>query len=413
MIVYNSITGEWVDSVQCRKAVVGIAHSIITFGYISHHIHTKIVAVEGKTYSSYLDDEEFDKYFIYSEFKGIYILKNQYEDVDKIPGNGGFPYTFDRQYEALYNLNLFEGKQKITNSKDFWVEKYIKDYTFGLEFETSSGYIPQEKCFETGLIPLRDGSINGLEYTSVVLSGKNGLNLLYDELEQLRKHCTTDKECSLHIHVGGFPVNSTYLWILYKVLLCFEKKIKRFLPKWTFETRRYKNTRKDYCKKLWKGLTDFRQLYLAVANAPYFGDLHQNHVMDVDRQHKWQIHSRYYWVNFVNMFCYRNPKTIEFRFLRPSFNDKKIIYWLTLLISLLEYTKGLIEREHINAETIDEYLSHNFTLTKFINKQFDKVDSKKMKEFLLNLHEGVIKQTEVGDYYGDRVDLENYSGLTL
>ena len=42
----------------------------------------------------------------------------------------------------------------------------------------SKGYVPENKCFENGLIPLRDGSITGLEYSTVVLEGKQGINTL-------------------------------------------------------------------------------------------------------------------------------------------------------------------------------------------------------------------------------------------
>ena len=45
------------------------------------------------------------------------------------------------------------------------------------------GYIPQEICYRDGLIPLRDGSISGLEYSTVILKGNKGINLLQQQVE--------------------------------------------------------------------------------------------------------------------------------------------------------------------------------------------------------------------------------------
>ena len=44
-------------------------------------------------------------------------------------------------------------------------------YTFGIEFETAGGFLPQHRLYELGLIPLRDGSITGIEFATVVLKG--------------------------------------------------------------------------------------------------------------------------------------------------------------------------------------------------------------------------------------------------
>ena len=116
-----------------------------------------------------------------------------------------FPYHFRKEYEAVNNLETFKDRQKVRYDFEFPIENFIK-YSFGLEFETSNGIIPEEICFADGLIPLRDGSISGNEYSTVVLQGHKGFNLLYQQLETLRKYTRFDKECSLHIHFGGFPL---------------------------------------------------------------------------------------------------------------------------------------------------------------------------------------------------------------
>jgi hypothetical protein len=57
--------------------------------------------------------------------------------------------------------------------------------------------------YELGLIPLRDGSITGIEFSTVVLQGNEGLNLLKQQVEALNANTIFDKDCSLHIHFGG------------------------------------------------------------------------------------------------------------------------------------------------------------------------------------------------------------------
>lgn len=413
-IIYDNTIKEWVIRRNFhRRALVGIDSSILEFGYISDSIRCPVAKISGEVMFLCIDDQMLKDYFVFSEKIGFYLLKTESNPDDtKIIGSGGFPYTFTKQYESLFNLELFRDKQLIENNYKYWASKYLYDYTFGFEFETSCGYVPQHECFKSGLIPLRDGSITGLEYTSVVLQGNDGLNMLHQELEQLKAHCKFDKECSLHIHIGGYPVNDRYLWVLYNVFLAFENKIKKFLPKWTFETRRYKASGKDYCKKLWGDVINFNQLYRNIAGSNYFGDLHQNHPDDPFREHKWNVHSRYYWVNLVNMMCYSGPKTIEFRFLRPSFDEKKIVHWLILLISLLEYSKKIAEKA-IKLEDVASFVEKDFTLIKLINKQFGKKHASEMKKFLIDLKNAVAIQTDSDDLWGSLYQIENYDNLTL
>ena len=47
----------------------------------------------------------------------------------------------------------------------------------------------------------------------------------------------------------------------------------------------------------------------------------------------------YYWCNFINALCYRVNKTIEFRFLRPTYNFKKILLWLYIFNGILKYAE--------------------------------------------------------------------------
>ena len=106
--------------------------------------------------------------------------------------------------------------------------------------------------------------------------------------------------------------------------------------------------------------------------------------------------------------CYDGPKTVEFRFLRPTFDETKIVFWLLLLTGIMQYAINL-GKEGVD---IDEELK-NFTLRRFIDKIFEPSDAKQMKLFLKDLKSGVEQQTLTGDYYGGEIKLEDYSNLKI
>lgn len=261
-----------------------------------------------------------------------------------VRGQGNFPYQFPKRYEAAESFHLFKDAQRVLEDVEYPLAKELK-YTFGLEFETSMGYIPQEKCFRDGLIPLRDGSISGIEYSTVVLEGNRGLNLLKQELDTLKEYTMFNKECALHIHMGGFPVDPISIYALYSLWYVVERDLVSYgyVPGLTFSTGKYKANNKDYCKML-DGQDCFESLFEVVTGKKYLGSLVQPHPADIEKRAKWNIKSRYYGLNLVNMLCYKGPKTVEFRFLRPSFNYRKITLWLYILNAVLRYAEMLAEQ---------------------------------------------------------------------
>lgn len=282
---------------------------------------------------------------MWSNKLGYYIRKDSLTPEDilnhRARGQGNFPYQFPKHYEAAESFHLFKDAQRVLEDVQYPLSKDL-GYTFGLEFETSMGYIPQEKCFRDGLIPLRDGSISGIEYSTVVLEGNRGLNLLKQQINTLKEYTKFNKECALHIHMGGFPVDPISIYALYSLWYAVERELERreYVPKRTFHTGAYKANGKDYCNMLWQSNT-FEQLFEKVTGKKYLGSLVQPHPADIEKRAKWNIKARYYGLNLVNMLCYKGPKTVEFRFLRPTFNYRKITLWLYILNAVLKYAESL------------------------------------------------------------------------
>lgn len=297
MQVVDEISGKRVSINSCHLVVVQHLPGMLVFGYSKRTdtIVSILACVNGQI-DSYLGDYELLKdVLVYSSNRGCYISIVDYP-VDNLlveqyqKGMGGFPYTFSRRYEAIESFNIFEGRQKVINPESFDITPYLH-YTFGLEFETSMGYVPENLCFRDGLIPLRDGSISGLEYSTVVLGGNEGLSLLKQQVETLKKYTAFNKECSLHVHLGGFPLNPDAIYRAYLICKFLEGEIENIVPPLTFKSGQYKENGKDYCMKL-RTYRNFNQMYEHLVGRRFFGSFTQPHPLDLNREAKWRIPTR-------------------------------------------------------------------------------------------------------------------------
>ena len=402
MQVFDEVTREWKSCHECMKIVIQQLPDQIIFGYTSKP--ERVVKIFIRSSSGYEADLETDVdlykgELLYSNRRGAYfspihfsedfILKEQL-----IKGSGDFPYLLDRKYEAIENFKVFNGKQKLRDNETVYpLAKYLK-YTFGLEFETSQGYIPENICYQDGLIPLRDGSITGPEYSTVVLKGREGLSLLHQQIETLKEYTSFNKECSLHVHLGGYPLKEDTIFRLYLVCKSIERELMTILPVLTFDSAAYKKNGKDYCKRL-DTYCSFEEMYLYLVGSPFFGSFTQSHPNDIERKRKWNILTRYYWCNFINALCYKVNKTIEFRFLRPTYNFKKILLWLYIFNGILEYA----EKYYSIGSDVD--------LATIINKCYPPKLAKELQLGIIKLRILSINQHKNGDDTRSEVWMED------
>lgn len=294
-----------IDEITGKKIYLGKSYTIVVkhipgnliFGYVTKIPNevTFLAYVNGEA-GYYTGDYDLLKdVLVFSVYRGRYIsivdcppnvlTKELYQK-----GSGEFPYNFGKRYEAIESFNIFEGRQVVLNPKQHELSKYFK-YSFGLEFETSMGYVPENTCFRDGLIPLRDGSISGLEYSTVVMSGDTGLSLLEQQLVTLRKYTSFNKECSLHIHFGGFNLTPDNVYKVYYLCKTLESTIGRLVPPETFNSANYKANGKDYCRRL-PSFRNFDNLYESLVGRKFFGSFTQPHPNDIRREAKWRIPTR-------------------------------------------------------------------------------------------------------------------------
>ena len=348
---------------------------------------------------------------IFSKKMGYYMIKpdsrSKLIEHKYIKGHGDFPYDIPREYEAIKNLNKFQGVEYIVDNKVYELSKYLK-YTFGLEFETSAGFVPQDLCYRDGLIPLRDGSISGVEYSSIVLSGNDGLNILRQECETLNEYTEFNKNCALHIHFGGYPINPVQIFALYKILYSLQPDIECLIPEYSFHTGMYKDNGKEYCAELpyFKTFNEFYS-YMSCNQLRFLGDLYQAHPCDIERERKWNIQTRYHNFNFINMLFYDCAKTLELRFLRPTFNFEKIKLWIAIFNAILSFAQS--DSAGLDLKTLEkeERRYSSITLMDIFYSVYPDNITDELIDGVLKLKCAKNNQAESGDPIGARVDIED------
>ena len=381
-----------------RRGIVYIDENYAEFGYIEESPDNIRIIYEGQTVWG-ISYEQLKDHLAFDYLRGQYIISHKDINQYCFPfGREIFPYNFSNHtYNTKFVENLFKNKQHINKFVDF---KFINElpYTFGLEFETAGGFIPQHQLYDLGLIPLRDGSITGIEFSTVVLKGNNGLNLLKQQIETLDTHTIFDKDCSLHIHFGNFNLDpEVLLWV--NNLFC-TSNISSYLPELTFYTNLYKtNNEKNYCEFNDK-FTSFDQMYYVLVGKQFYGDLYQPHPRDLSGTRKWNVKSRYKAVNFINALCYSGPKTIEFRMLRPTYNFNKILGWLFVYGAFIKYAEQYIGKGQLP-------LRQRITLDNIIRSVYSVELSDILCEFLKMNERISVAQNSVGDRYGMRIDIDD------
>ena len=280
-----------------------------------------------------------DDCYVYKSLTSNSYLSNPGATIPHINDRPLYDYSFRQEYSASKLLGLFTSVQRSPTDVSLNPEhlSLLDQYSYGLEFETHSGYISECNCMNLGLMPLKDGSIRGHEYTTIPLLKRDGFNLLDAQLKKLNSQCTISNQCSLHLHIGGFPIRSQSVFALYKLGIALQDDIVKYFPKSIFKTSAYKEHNKDYCQKL-PSFKDFNEYYRYLSGGlDYPKKLTFPHPQDEREERKWDVGSRYLWLNLNKMCFGKTGKTVEFRIHPPSLNREKITNWIFTCVGILKY----------------------------------------------------------------------------
>ncbi len=283
------------------------------------------------------------------DFNKILTPTNEYKTSLPYDSNGITKKHSDI-YNYLYNSDI--------NLYSHYLGKFLDKLTFGLEFETTAGFIPERITKKLGLIPLRDGSIKGLEYVTVPLSEAKGVQTVVDICKELKQRTTFNNSCALHLHIGGVPRTPEFILAFLKLSSWLQNDIFTLFPLYKKYNMGIKN--KNYSKpydlfEIFSKLDpvinssninkNFDVLFSFLTSkkatfADYNNDLNkvEVHPLDPSTHQKWNINTRYYLHNFIPLI-FGNKQTIEFRIHTPTFDYYRILMFLLFNSMLIKFTE--------------------------------------------------------------------------
>lgn len=260
-----------------------------------------------------------------------------------------FPYgagdVLNQHLEYLTNLKINPSK----GAKS--LASLLNGLSFGVEFETISGLLTKQECYDNGLIPLRDGSIEGLEYVTVPLTGDKGVQTLYNALTVLGRKTEVNHTCALHFHFGNIPRTESFIVALWKVMSVIQDELYQYQHIYKSDNRGFKT--KDYAKRLPSNvLAELKQgddTKIIKSNyeeiVGYLGmnllsdkslNKIESHPADPRNQQKWHVKTRYSILNMVPLI-FGNKKTVEFRHHDITVNKNDVIFELLIDAAIINY----------------------------------------------------------------------------
>lgn len=259
---------------------------------------------------------------------------------------------------------------------DFFSEE-LGNTTFGIEFETWNGTVRPNLLNELGLIPLKDGSlrhdgVTSYEYATIPFKGASGVYKLKRVCEALTKYTEISTMCSTHLHIGGYDISKEFIVALFLISKKLESNIFRLFPRYFKDTSKFK--KKSYCGPLPNFRINaeddvkesFRAIYEWLSNNNTFERFDTKfHPDDPGGTQKWNISSRYFWLNFVP-FIWGKSRTIEFRVHPPTTNFIKSLNWVFICNAIMKYA-------YDNRNNL-EVLFEEITLPELFSKVYSKND---------------------------------------
>ena len=366
MRIFKSSKKHWKKYSFDTRCIVYIDSKYIEFGYDDITENSILIQYKNDTYWLNNINNCFVPLY-YRNDTGTYSLDKRAENNIKRVSKHTWPYPIEKSY-GFSKLALKPPKYDIAVDSDF---DFIYNFSIGLEYETNAGNIPWDICRKLGLVPLYDGSILGHEYVTFPLHASE-LPIIQNQLKTLEQYTTFDHNCSLHVHFGNFPISFDCIDRLVKSWDTFQYSLLEYLPLFSYNTELYKDNHKSYNKMLCvDNLKDFYETY---TGNKYIDEtsLYLPNKFDEEEFRKWEVVGRYHNMNIMHLLSGKSHKTVEFRFLHPTYDYLELKWYILVLGAFLQYV--------INNDKVDS----NISVVSVINSMF----TGKLK--LVLLEQGVI-----------------------
>jgi hypothetical protein len=330
-----------------------------------NHYKLKKCIISKEYFQAFETVEDYNRLYQFKDKKNIRV--NYFKNIFNKTGINSIDSEFGMY---SYSYSILEGKK----------------YTFGLEFETDSGFLPTRIRKDLNVLCEFDGSLRrkeseapfGGEYVTGVLTGDSGVEHLKKICNVLNKYCTVNHKSGLHVHIGGFEANSEFNVYSYMLAMLLQNEFFKMLP-----PSRVKNS---YCRKLpilnsrlstkmskIEYNMEIERLYNEIFYLASCGS-YPNRKTNKNSQHpkgkkcgydKSTI--RYCWLNIIpTLFNTHmdNTRTIEFRNHSGTLSFRKTLNWLKICIAFVNFVEN--HKKAIIAGKVE------------VNGKLEKVDLKSM-----------------------------------
>lgn len=365
-ITYDYELEEYVikNNTNLINGVVDIVNNELIYGYFTPHKFKNVIIIDGGdniiglSSDIFKSNNQFRERLYDGYFYNIDYLRAVDFNIKHVPSS-----SYKRNLE--YNCkNIIKDYIDDYNNNDLPINNNIKRYgdvtkdlSFGLEFETTIGNIPDRLSKPLGLIPLRDGSIPGIEYVTIPLTGKKGLQSIVESCNLLKERTDFDDSCSLHLHIGGIPRTMEFILALYKTLVHIQDDMYNMFP--LYKKYNFGVKREDYSKQLPSHelisqmdkvidskniINNFDVLFNYLSQGVSFKNNYntlddvKSHPSNPDGDRKWQVGTRYLWANMIPLI-FDNKQTVEFRIHTPTFESNKVINYVIMCSSIINFVK--------------------------------------------------------------------------
>lgn len=366
LVVYNYSINQYVIlDHTLTKGIIDIIENELIVGYFNRDVKYSIIIDKNNNSFNLFNPEIFKNNKEYRE----QLSTGNFYHISRLPSykfntiifpNKDYKYSLPYDSKGIIEYNL----KNYTENYNPEISKSIKNYapllenlSFGLEFETTKGFIPNRILNQYGLIPLRDGSISGIEYVTVPMQGEKGLQCTADILKVLKERTEyNDDTCSLHLHLGNIPRTKEFILAFFKIGMKIQDEMFQMFP--LYKKYNYHIKNKNYSAPLptFEILSqldpvidsrnideNFGVLYKYLSMGQDFKSVGNSldnitgHPADPNGNQKWNIRPRYFLYNVIPLI-FGNKQTIEFRIHTPTYDVNKILPFIFMNSLIVNFT---------------------------------------------------------------------------
>jgi len=362
--------------------------------------------------------------------KGYFTFTKNSEELLKL-GEYSDYYRFSNPLREFSDFLTLEDQYSYGIKSPSFRTTYGFRYTFGVEVECASSYVPDYIISAFNMLCTRDGSLNGgkggPEYVTGVLTGDSGMMHLQQIFNYISGRSTIDRYCGNHVHIGGFKPTKEFAVALFMLCYYIQDEVFLLLP--------ISRRTNEYCRKIPASVCLFLQ---SILNQEKVGGINNNIIIEqaydylveyvaaldqlggkeafiqskgvkkeplgkylnknaqhplgkkCNYNHKTP---RYEWLNMVPFLFNEKGKdvyTVEFRPHSASLNFSKMRYWVNLCMAIVNFAENnaskilfsetkSITLEQIVHSTIKSSISVH-SITKYLEERKAKFSDGPLKE---------------------------------